>query len=419
MSRPVRGLVIALALAFAALAGWRIFGMLRAEGLAGSDPERALQWSAGEPDALWALAERRLAEGDRAGAARSARALLTREPLQGRAFRMLARIAAEEGRNDEALALYQIAARRAPRDRRAVLGLTQQLLDRGDTAQALRWIDFYLRTSGDDSRAKGQVLAWLTAMAQDGRFADALADRLRQDPPWRGQMVNLLARNPAAGNRVLGELSDGGALKPEEFDAWINGLITVGDWEEADSRWRARFGAAAGLVHNGDFTRDPRGVGFDWRFPGGADFSTDFESVAGTGGRALVLRFYDQRARGSLLEHALKLTPGDHALRLRLRARALRAEVGLVWQIFCSGNSNPLATGAPISGSLDWTSREMAFSVPAEGCSGQWLRLSSPVAGAGQPISGVLWVKDVQVESVGKAPGAVVESSLTSTASSG
>lgn len=419
MSRPVRALVIALALAFAALAGWRIFGMLRAEGLAGSDPERALQWSAGEPDALWALAERRFAEGDRAGAARSARALLALEPLQGRAFRMLAQITADDGRSDEALALYQIAAKRAPRDRRAVLGLAQKLLDRDDMAQALRWIDFYLRTSSDAGRAKGQVLAWLTAMAQDGRFAGALADRLRQDPPWRGQMVNLLARSPAAGNRVLGELSDDGALRPEEFDTWINGLITVGAWDEADSRWRARFGAAVGQVHNGDFAHDPRGAGFDWRISNSMDFPVDFESVAGTGGRALVLRFYDQRARGSLLEHALKLTPGDHALRLRLRARALRAEVGLVWQIFCAGNSKPLATGAPISGSLDWTWREMAFTVPAEGCTGQWLRLSSPVAGAGQPISGVLWVKDVQVESVGKAPGAVLESSLTSTASSG
>ena len=72
MRRPARVMVLVATLALVALAGWRIVGQLQAERLASVDPERALRAHPGDPDALWALAERQLALGQRTAAAATA-----------------------------------------------------------------------------------------------------------------------------------------------------------------------------------------------------------------------------------------------------------------------------------------------------------------------------------------------------------
>lgn len=98
-------------------AGWRIYGQLRAEqAVADADPELALQWRPEFSSALLAQAERQLAAGDLQAAQDSARQVLANSPLRGQAFRILAQVADRRGDAAQALRLYQIAARRAPRD---------------------------------------------------------------------------------------------------------------------------------------------------------------------------------------------------------------------------------------------------------------------------------------------------------------
>lgn len=389
---------------FVALAGWRIWGLLQAEKYAIVDPALALRWHAGQPDAVWAEAEQRLAQGDRAGAARLARSLLAREPIQGRAFRMLAGIAAQEGRSDEALRLYRIAAKRAPRDSQAISGLVQQYMERGDYPQAMYWIDFYLRTSPDGQAARGRILPQLVSMSLDGRFAGALVEILRGNPPWRADMMKALLGNPTAASRVLEELEQDRNLTPTEFNDWINGLIVAGEWSEANRRWLARLGpqqADRPLLENGGFHRAPSGAGFDWRLSAPIADAVSYVPMEGGRRRALGLRFNDQPLRAAQMEHALYLPAGDYALRMHMRARGLRGRVGLIWQLSCAGTGGVLATSDLVQGSFDWMEWSLLFTVPSNGCPGQWLRLSSPVEGAaGQRMDGELWIDNVRISSV-------------------
>ncbi len=402
MTPAVRTAVIAAVLAFAAFAGWRILGLLEAERFATADPERALGWNADAPDALWALAEHRLERGDRPGAAAAARTLLARDPLQGRAFRLLAGLEAEAGRPAEARRLYLIAVHRAPRDAPAISGLVQLDLQREDYPSALRWIDFYLRTSPDRTAASGRVLRQLVPMALDGRFATALVAVLRGDPPWRADMLRALRANPTAASRVFEGLDREHALRPQEFGDWIDGLIAAGDWDEAYARWAGRAPGADRThpgVYNGDFILEPSGSGFDWRLPTDSGVSSTFEPVAGSRRRALGLRFRDLPVRGVLLEQPLHLAPGGYSLRLRQRARALRSAIAPVWQVVCAGTAGAVAVGDPVIGSFEWTESELAFRIPPQACPGQWLRLATPAQGGkGARTSGELWIDAVRIE---------------------
>lgn len=401
MTAVLRWLVVVATLGFAAFAGFRVIGLMQAERLANDDPRQALQWHAGDPNALWTLAGQRLARGDRAGAASAARRLLAQEPLQGRAFRLLADIEAEAGNAQATHRLYAIAAQRAPRDPLAIAGLVQAELQREDYAAALRWVDFYLRTSPDRAGASGRVLQRLVPLALDGRFATALVAMLRTDPPWREQVMRVLWTNPTAADRVYGQLDREGALRPDEFAAWIDGLIRDGDWGAARMRWAARTPGAAqdrASLYNGDFARDPSGAGFDWRLAVGAGVASDFQPLPRTSRRALGLLFFDQPVKGPLLQQTLHLAAGEYLLQLRMRARGLHAAVPTVWQVLCVGKAGPIAVGDPLDGSFDWIDLELRIRVPMNGCPGQILQLASPGQSRnGQRMTGELWIDDVRI----------------------
>lgn len=399
MMRSMRVLVFAVTLVFALLAGWRVFALMRAEQLAHSDPEQALRRNPDEPEALWSRTKAMLDAGDDAGAASAARALLAQEPLQGRAFGTLADIAARAGHADEALRLYGIAVHRAPRDPQAINGLVQMELQREDYSDAMHWIDFYLRTSTGRAATSSRVLPGLVPLALDGKFASALVGVLRQDPPWRGDMMTALRINPTAAARVYEQLEREHALRPEEYSGWIDGLITAGQWDEAHMRWVAKMqgGRPGGAQpYNGDFSSDPSNHGFDWRLPVGAAMSTEFEPVAGTRRRTLHLHFFGQTINAALLEHALRLGAGDHILQMRIRTRSLSSAEGVAFQVACP-NGTVIGAGDPLIGSADWQTAEIIVRVPPSGCPGQWLRLNQVWSGAGARLSGDLWVDDVRV----------------------
>lgn len=395
--------VLGAMVALLSFAGWRVFGQLQAERLAAGEPERALAWRPHDPRALLVLAERQLAQGKPAPAQATARKLLRSEPLQGQAFRLLAEAASREGRQADALALYRIAARRAPRDMPARVWLTQYDLDHGNYPQALEQIDRILRMSPQRVLRIGPLLARL---AQDPEFADALADALQANPPWRQGVLTAL-RDPQTGDRqaegrVMQSLRARGGLSQEEYFAWLDSLIAQGRWGEAYARWAGVAvvpGETLPLVYNGDFARTPSGAGFDWRWRRVPGVLIAFEQVAGTRGTAAYLRFLDRQVADAGLEHPLLLQPGQYRLRMRMRAQGLRSALGLHWQVVCEGGAIVVAQGRGVDGSFGWRSDDSDLVIPPEGCLGQWLRLVNPVqAGAAQQVGGELWVDDVAIE---------------------
>ncbi|MEO6154484.1 MAG: hypothetical protein ABIP16_02005 [Thermomonas sp.] len=402
MNQVFRYGALAAVLGLVLSAGWRIVGQMQAERYQQVDPERTLGWRPNDPRALLLLAERQLGQGDFRSAQASAKRLLAHEPLQGEAFRVLAEAADRQGHRAEAFRLYRIAERRAPRDVPTRAWLTQRYLESGEYDQALGQIDRILRMS--PKRAAG-IHPVLVQMAQDPKFAEALAQSLRADPPWRRGILAALRHpqtgNPDAAGQVMGALQQQGGLSPEEYAGWLDSLMAQGRWGEAYARWAgevAKPGGRLSLVYNGDFEHVPSDSGFDWRLRRVPGVLLQFEQAAGTPGQAAYLRFLDRRIPSAGLEQPLMLSSGHYRLSLRLRAQTLRSALGLQWVIACVGPGGVVARTELVEGSFGWRTFEAAFAIPDTGCPGQWLRLINPVpAGSAQRVAGDLWFSDVKI----------------------
>lgn len=404
MSRGMRTALMAATLTVLAFAGWRILTLMQADAaVARGDVAAALRWRPQHPEALLGQATRQLAAGDLDGASASARRVLQVEPAEGRGYRVLAQVAAARKQPQQARDLFRIAARRAPRDLPTRAWLAQDALQRGDRVEALVQIDRVLRLSPG---AAGTVYPVLVQLAGDQAFVEALGETLASRPPWRAGLLAALRHpstgNPANADAVLGALQRRGGLDAEESAAWIETLLRDGRWGEAHARWAAPLVAAGRplpLLYNGDFAQAPSGRGFDWRQPPVAGAILQYEPASGAG-RILHARFLGRRIAGPLLEHALLLAPGEYTLGFRRRYDGLRSDNGLQWTVACAGGDRPqlLARSQALAGSRGWQAEQVAFTVPASGCQGQWLRLGNAgSAGAGQLVSGDLWLDAVQV----------------------
>jgi tetratricopeptide (TPR) repeat protein len=322
--------------------------------------------------------------------------------LQGAAFRVLADAAGREGRREDAFRLYLIAEQRAPRDLQARAWLTQRYLEQGDFDEALAQVDRILRMAPQRARSIYPVLG---QMAQEPAFANALAATLRQNPPWRAGLLAALrdsrTGNQVAVGRVMQALQNQGGLAPEEYAGWLDSLIQQGRWGEAYARWAGKAlkpGGRLPLVYNGDFAEPPSDVGFDWRRRRVPGVLLQFEPGAADAGQVLYMNFLDRRVPNAGLEQPLMLLPGNYRLALRMRAQGLRSELGLQWQVACSGPGGVGGRTDAIDGSFPWRTFEAEITIPAVGCPGQWLRLVNPVpAGAAQRVAGELWVDDVTI----------------------
>ena len=403
MTRRWRNAVLIVLVIGSGVAGWRLIGQLQAERYASTDPVRALRWRSDHPAALLALAERQLADRQPVAAQATARRLLAREPLYGEAFRILAQASEQQGLSDQALSLYQVAARRAPRDLATRAWLAQHYLRQGDYPRALGQLDVLLRVA--PQRAKTLHPA-LVQLAQDPAFARALAATLRTDPPWRAGFMTVL-RDPRRGNvvaagNVMGALQAQGGLAEDEYARWLDSLIAQGRWGEAYARWASRAAKTGGrlpLVYNGDFADIPSDNGFDWRRRRVPGVLLQFEPAVGRNGQAAYLQFLGRRVPNAGLEQPLLLEPGDYRLTLQLRAQSLRSEMGLQWQVVCAGPAGVVARSEAIDGNFGWRELAVAFTIPDAGCPGQWLRLVNPVPiGPAQRVEGQLWLTDVAVD---------------------
>ena len=415
MSGQVRIALVGCLLAVLGMAGWRIVQTMQADAaLDRSDPATALRWRPGNPQALLLQAEARLAARDLDAAEQLARRQLQATPVDGRGYRVLAQSAAARGQQDRALELFRIAAKRAPRDLASRGWLAQHALEQGRPAEALAQIDAVLTLSPTAGR---RIFPVLVQLAGDPAFADALATTLAKRPAWRGTMLGALRApkggDPVAADRVLAALQRHGSLQPAEFDAWIEALLQQGRWGEAHARWagpQLAVGRRLPLLFNGDFEAPPLGTGFDWRLSPVPGVLAVIEPASEGG--SLNLRFLGRRVAKQPLRHALLLGPGDYTLAWRERSDALRANTGIGWTLTCSDARTVLARSEPLYGSHAWRIRSLAFTVPREGCTGQWLQLG---ASGAQVVAGDVWYAGVKVNrqqvtaTVDPAGGAGVE----------
>lgn len=409
MSRPARIGLLGALLAVLTFAGWRITHLMRADAALGNGgADAALSVLPTHPDGLLKRAESQLAQKHLDAAAVTARQLLMASPADGRAYRVLAQVAEVGGQKAQARKLFAIAARRAPRDLAAHAWLAQDALERGAPDEALLQIDHVLTLSPGTGATVFPVLVKLSA---DPGFADALAEVLRRPPAWRTGMLDTLQRVPAvdreAAGQVLSALQRKGGFEDQESRDWINSLLLEGRWGEAYARWASRITASGKplpLLFNGDFAREPDGDGFDWLVPETPGVILEFEPGTGEG-RFLHVRFLGRRMVGAFLEHRLLLPPGNYELDVRQRAEALRSDRGVDWTVSCEGATDPQAGSEMLDGTRGWQSLSVPFTVPAHDCPGQWVRMgNSGAKGAGQLVSGELWIQMATIRKSGGNP---------------
>lgn len=398
--------LVVVLLAFAA---WRVLSLGMADHYATTDPERALGWRADHPLALLRAADEAAEDPVRADeAADFARRALHADPLDGRPYRVLARLAAEAGDEARAAELYGLAVRRAVRDRPAHGWLIDYHLRNGRPAEALAHLDTLLRLQPNLS---GRFEPLLVALAGTPPAQPALVEVLQRRPPWRPAFLRLVAtRAPdvEAVTPVFDALRRGeGGLDPtRELGPWLDRLVREGRVGQAYLLWAASLPPerqrSLGNVFNGDFEHEPLPVGFDWRFGrvSGARISRMKVPGSGDGGMALRVAFEDRRVPFSHVRQLLALPPGDYRLSLRARADGLRSERGLVWEVTCLAGGRPLTATPPLRGHGDWQELEVDFTVP-EGCQGQWLVLKLPARiPAEQRIGGRAWFDDLRIRRV-------------------
>lgn len=383
---------------FLVFAGWRITHLMWADAaLKDGETDTAVKWLPAHPEALLERGQSQLAEKHADAAAETSRQLLAASPVDGRGYRLLAQVAEIDGNRDLARKLFEIAARRAPRDLAAHAWLAQDALERGSPDEALIQIDHVLTLS---PQAGVTVFPVLVKLSADPGFADALANLLRRPPVWRAGMLSALQHTSpndrAAADQVLSALQRNGGFDTEETQAWIQSLLREGRWGEAYARWAspvAASGKPLPLLFNGDFAHEPDGDGFDWLLPATPGIILEFEPGTGLG-RILHARFLGRRMVGAFLEHRLVLPPGNYELQLRQRAEALRSDNGVGWTVSCEGGSEPQASSVTLDGTRTWRSVRVPFTVPALDCTRQWIRLGNAGGSAsGQLISGELWIE--------------------------
>lgn len=415
MNAWIGRLLLVVALGLSVLAGWRLWSSVQAEDLAASDPAAALAWRPNDPHALQAQVATLLKSGNAPLAETRARTLLAHAPLQGTAFRGLAEAAQQRHDITRAFALYRIAARRAPRDLATHAWLAQHALEQGQASVALDQIDRILRIA---PQSADTLFPALVGLAVDPGFSEALGTAMAARPPWRDGLIAALGAAAREGNadpekRVMTQLHAQGGLSREETRQWIDSLMAQGRWGEAQARWAgdvAHPGGRLPLLYNGDFATNPDDFGFDWRLRRVPGVLIEFVSASDGAGRVAHLQFMDRRVPDAGLEHPLALPPGNYRLTLFMRARSLRGALGLEWQLTCAGSAGVIGRQGPIDGSFDWQPAAMEFTVPGEGCPGQWLRLANLVTdGAAQTLGGDLWVRGVDLHPPGPRANEHVE----------
>lgn len=402
MSLALRRVGMLVAAVVAAGVGWRIVATHLSDRLARTDPQAALSWDAGNPDAALATAHARLAAGDPRAAAATARSLLHDAPLRGDAFAVLAQAAAAQGDAQAARPLFALALRRAPSDLRARAWVIDDDLRTRQYSAAVANLDILLRIA---PAQRETVLPALLPLLARPAFAHALVATLATDPDWAPAFFDALLKSnsPAAIETVFGALAKRNALADTQTDAWIQYLMAHGNWGEAYARWAGTLqlppGVALAPLYDGGFQYPATGAGFGWQLDGVPGVVIERVNSEGTrSGHAARVTFLGRRVDDSGFAQNLLLAPGAYRLEFRARAESLQSDRGLVWAIGCQGVQTPVAESEPMLDSFAWRAYTLDFRIPANGCTAQRLWLYNPgAAGPGKLVSGVLIVGDFSI----------------------
>lgn len=355
-------------------------------------PDRALSRVAHHPRALEVAAARALESGADAQAEALAKKAIAQRPLEGRPYRILAALYERSDRMAEARAAHVAAIAVSPSDAVSRLWIASRLLGEAQFPEALGHIDRALRARPD---FRPTVFPVLEGGLANPSFVEALVDALDSDPPWRRDFLGHIVRTPQVLDLALpvfDALSEREPMRLEEQQLLIGAYERATRWDDLNAAWQRLFDLPldpARLPVDGGFERDPHGFGLGWRIGRVPGALVGFAPARGSadGGRALTIRFLDQRVPFAHVRQRLLLPEGAYRLSGESRADGLRTRRGVRWELSCDGRSESLATGPLTVGTQPWKGWTMDFAVPS-GCPSQWLVLRLVAVGPSEELVG-------------------------------
>ncbi len=318
---------------------------------------------------------------DEASLNRLARQLSTaigREPVDARLRSLLGEI--DLRRNDKSAAknLFLSAHGISQTEKLALTKLMLASLEQGQNAEAVQYLDLYLRRWGGSK----DISSLMVSLSQDASGYAQLLQAIAVDPPWRSALIRSLATDGeglALANRLLLDL--GASANPPrdgEIRTVVSGLLRNEDFATArnlflfmlpDESW-----PLVGLIFNSRFKPTQSSLPFDWVSRNTAEAYLQASDTPPQDG--MTVRFLDKPARSISLRQTLLLEPGYYRLKLETSAASLRIPRGLYWRLRCLKPSKEIARLDVAEGTYRNQTENVEFSIP-EGCAAQSVELRS------------------------------------------
>ena len=295
-----------------------------------------------------------------------------RDPLAAEPFLFFGLRALEQRNLAHAERLLIEARRRDPRLRLARLALLGTYLQTNRIAEASSESAVSVRLT---PRAQEALVAELARLAASTEPADAVVRAIGDDPLMEPVLTQLAQSEEVEPEHVLRLAARQPRTPHFDTAGWpvtlLSTMVRRGEVQRAHAIWRRLAGITGtpALLHDPRFQGRPGALPFNWVL------STSGGGTAErSAGGALDVQYYGREAT-QLAAQLLVLPPGRYQLSMQVEGETTDQGSRLEWQVTCTG-SDAVLLAAPLRG-ITYTPRGFtaAFTVPASGCSGQWLRL--------------------------------------------
>lgn len=394
--------------AIALLLGWRIVVTNTSDYLAqsgGADAASiAIHWNPGNPAALY---ERgiELVHADPAKASASLIQAISRNPADAPAYAVLARLRESEGNLEAAGKAIETAARLAPLRVDVQLEAGAFWMRRNDPARAMPHFDIVLTYGGP---LRSELFPQLLALAEDPVSRQATFNEIISQPlAWWPDFFTYAAGKAASVDtvRALAAMQSSGPnrMMPAGRRALLQRLQRDGLWFDAYTTWLNGLTRdqtkLIGNLFNGDFEGELSNIGFDWIVTPAPQVVIETANTYGAAGnKALRVLFRGPRIQFRNLHQYLMLTPGNYALRGRVRPDHLETPEGVRWSIYCLGRSEAIAQSETFRGSDHWQHFAVRFDIPPKDCMVQTIRLELVGRSALDYVAkGGIWFDDMSI----------------------
>ncbi len=331
-----------------------------------------------------------------------ARRVLSVEPLNAEAYRLLGEVATDP---KEVRDYMKKSVARSRRESVAVYWLMNDSLAQGDIEGTIDYADVLLRSR---PQLASYVVGYLAHIAEGSPTGlEKVVGRLSSDPPWRANVLRRLprfVRDPQTPLRIIKALeARNSSVAPEDSRPYLQHLIgkkriplAYATWLQLQTPEQLK---SIALLNNGSFDRDIRKGPFGWQVGRSQNALVAFEPHSSRlGGRAMRVVFGSGRVKFSGPRQMVVLGPGSYHLSGEFIG-SLEAKRGLKWSVRCAAGRS-LGASEMINGRhAAWSKFSFSFNVPSDPkCSGQLVQLKHTSRSASEQfVSGEIWFDNIQI----------------------